>query len=252
MSEAVKPKEIPSYTRMTGEIYDLIYADKDYAGQATKLSELIKERSESGGSRILEAACGTGTYMEHLRDRFSVDGFDLSAEQVAAAKKKLPNANIVQADMLDFDMGQTYDVVLCLFSSIGYLKTKENLGKAIYNMARHVKPGGLVIVEPWLKVEDFIEGKISQEEGSTNDLSVSRMGRTTRNGNVTTTEMHHMVGTKQGVEHFLEVHELAMYSDDDFKDAFGKAGLPMDIDPEGLTGRGLYIGKKPLGSTPTP
>jgi hypothetical protein len=37
-----------------------------------------------------------------------------------------------------------------------------------------------------------------------------------------------------------------MYSDDDFAEAFGGAGLEFEIAPEGITGRGLYIGSKPL------
>jgi SAM-dependent methyltransferase len=246
MSEFVKPKEIPSYTQMTGEIYDLIYADKDYAGQAAKLAELIEQYSESGGNLILEAACGTGTYMHFLKDRFAIDGFDLSAGQVAAAKKKNPDACIVQADMLDFDMGQTYDAVVCLFSSIGYLKTKENLDKAIANMAKHTKPGGLVIIEPWLKDKDYQAGHISVESNSNDTLFVSRMGISYKDGNVSRMDMHHMVGTSNGIEHFVETHELAMYTDEDFADAFTKVGLGLEIEPEGLTGRGLYIGKKPL------
>jgi SAM-dependent methyltransferase len=246
MSETVDPAEIPNYTRMTGEIYDLIYSKKDYAGEAAKLRTIISERCESGGNKILEAACGTGTYMQLLGNDYSVDGFDLSAEQVEAAKQRLPDANIVQADMLDFDMGQQYDAVLCLFSSIGYLKTKANLDKAIANMARHTKPGGLVIVEPWLRAEDLIPDHISLESSQNDRLSVTRMGKLTKAGSITTLDMHHMVGTSQGIEHFLEVHQLALYTDEEFIDAFQKAGLGIDIDPVGLTNRRLCVGQKPL------
>ncbi|HXY18173.1 MAG TPA: class I SAM-dependent methyltransferase [Candidatus Nitrosopolaris sp.] len=246
MAETVKPEEVASYTRMAGEIYDLIYSSKDYESQAAKVAELIKQRCKSGGDRVLEAACGTGSYMKHLRNQFSIDGFDLSAEQVATAKKKLPENHIVQADMLNFDMGQTYDAVLCLFSSIGYLKTKGNLDKAVANMARHLKPGGVVIIEPWLKPEDYIEGNISMESASSNGkLSVDRMGYSRREGNISVVDLHHMVGTERGVQHFLEVHELAMYTEDEFRDAFTEAGLTFEVDPEGLIGRGLYIGNKP-------
>jgi len=250
MREEVKISEIPSYTHMTGEIYDLIYADKDYKGQSAKLVRIIEQRLKSGGNTVLEAACGTGSYMQFLKDKFTISGFDLSTEQIEAAKKRLPDLDFFVADMTDFDTGQPYDAVLCLFSSIGYLQTKGALDKAIANMAKHTKPGGLIIVEPWLKAENFEEGHVSLETNSNDKMTVARMGVSSKEGNnVSVINMHHMVGTRDGVQHFLEVHKLGMYSDNDFTDAFAKAGLEIEIDPEGLTGRGLYIGKKPPKQT---
>jgi SAM-dependent methyltransferase len=149
--------------------------------------------------------------------------------------------------MLDFDMGESYDAVVCLFSSIGYLKTKKNLVKAVTNFARHTKPGGVVIVEPWIKASDFIEAHIAMEaSNSSSSMSVSRMGLITREGNITTLNLHYMVGTANGINHFVEAHQLAMYSDEDFIYAFVEAGLSIDIDPVGLTGRRLCVGSKPL------
>ena len=246
MNEFVKTQEISAYTRMSGEVYDLIYADKDYAGQARKVAGIIEDRCESGGNMLLEAACGTGVYMQHLAPSFTVEGFDLSSGQVEAAQQRLPESRIMVADMIDFDMEQAYDAVVCLFSSIGYLKTKDNLDKAIANMARHTKPGGVLIVEPWLRLEDFEVGHISLETSSNDNMTVSRMGISSQEGNVSIVDMHHMVGTKDGIEHFIERNKLAMYSDEEFADAFAKAGLQMDIDTEGLIGRRLCIGKKPL------
>lgn len=252
MSETIKPQEIPSYTQMTGAVYDLIYADKDYAGEAARITQMITERNRSGGNQVLEAACGSGNYMQYLHRDFEIEGFDLSKEQVASASAKLPDNKIEVADMLDFDMGKTYDNVLCLFSSIGYLGTKENLEKAIKNFAKHTKPGGLIIVEPWLKREEFEDGHVSIESDFNEDFAVSRMGVSSIEGNISVMEMHHMVGTSEGVERFTETHRLAMYTDQDFNDAFTSAGLEIEFLPEGLNSkgrsRGLYIGKKAIES----
>lgn len=242
MSEKIKLQETPSYTRMTGEVYDLIYAEKDYAGEATKLKELIAGQCESGGSKVLVAACGTGRHVEHLVDEYDVDGFDLSSEQVAAAKKKFSDLNIFEGDMRDFETDNTYDVVLCLFSSIGYVHTKEELDKTVANFARHTKPGGMVIVEPWMSVDQFKTGYISVQTQLNQHMSVARMGISSKEGDLSVMSMHHMVGTSEGADHFLEEHRLAMHSNQDFTDAFHKAGLEVEIDPEGLTGRRLCIG----------
>ncbi len=244
MSETVPIKEHPPYSHMTAEIYDLLYANKNYAAEAAKITKIIEDHCESGGNEILEVACGTGTYLGYLEDEFTVEGFDLSPEQVAAAKQRLPEINIFQADMLNFNTGKQYDTVLCLFSSIGYLKSKENLDIALAKMANHTKPGGLVLIEPWLRVEDLIPGYISLESGSGDGIWVSRMGTHTNDGKISTLNMHHMVGRNDTVDHFVEVHELALYTDEEITDAFVKAGLEVYIDPEGLNRR-LFIGKKP-------
>lgn len=246
MSENVNPQETASYTRMTGEVYDVIYQYKDYEAEAAKLTQIIKENGESSGNRVLEAACGTGNYIKYLRNEFSVDGFDLSAEQVATTQRKFPEKKIVQADMTDFDMGETYDAVLCLFSSIGYVQTTEALKKAIAAMAKHTKPGGLVIVEPWLAPEHYEVGRTSLDAKTDGKLTVSRMSVSTQEGILSVMNMHHMVGDGQRIDHFVETHRLALFTDDDFKESFADAGLNVEIDPEGLTGRRLCIGKKPL------
>lgn len=247
MSEIEKPIESKDYTRMTGEVYDLIYSKKDYETEADKISDIITQRCESGGKDLLEAACGTGTYMELLIDRFNVEGFDLSSQQVEGAKTKLPGVKIEVADMTEFDMGKQYDAVICLFSSIGYVQTPEKLDMAIGAFGRHIKPGGVLIVEPWLPKEVFKPGHVSIDTNQNDSMAVSRIGITSVEGNISVLSMHHMVGTAEGVEHFVEEHKLGLFSDQDFTNAYKKAGLDIEKDPKGLTGnRGLYIGNKPL------
>lgn len=52
--------------RREARLYDLEYAEKDYAGEAARLHELIQARSPRGRT-LLDVACGTGKHLEHLR-----------------------------------------------------------------------------------------------------------------------------------------------------------------------------------------
>ncbi len=232
---------------MTAEVYDLIYDFKDYDSEAEKIKEIIASRLKSGGKDMLDIACGTGKHMEFLRQTYDIDGIDLSTAQVASAKQKFPEARIEQGDMTNFEMNKQYDVIVCLFSSIGYVKSKENLDRTVSNISRHLKPGGIAIIEPWISPEVFQEGRISMETNDKReDIKVSRIIKTSRQGNLSILDAHIMVGRPDGVEHFEERHEMAMFTDQEFEDSFDKSGLSTEIDPDGLIGRRLVIGTKPV------
>src|SRR5207244_9545190 len=99
--------------------------------------------------------------------------------------------------------GRRCDVVVGLFSSIGYVKTVPRLEKAIVNMARHVVPGGVLVVEPFFSPEAWKQGRfpgvnfVDQPE-----LKIARMIVWNREGNVVSSDFHYLVASPGGVDHF--------------------------------------------------
>jgi SAM-dependent methyltransferase len=146
--------------------------------------------------------------------------------------------------MADFDLGRAFDVVTCLFGSIGYVKTLERLNLAVANMARHANPGGLVAIEPWFMPERFQVGTIHSLFVDQPDLRIARMNVSSIEDRLSILHLHYMVGTPQGVEYWEERHEMALFSHDEYAQAFHSAGLDVSYDEEGLWGRGLYVGVK--------
>jgi SAM-dependent methyltransferase len=224
--------------------YDAIYSarGKDYAHEARLLHALIQHHKRALGNTLLDLACGTGSHLHYLQQWYQVEGLDLDAALLQLAKQKLPGIPFHQANMLDFALRRQFDVVTCLFSSIGYVKTRARLGQAMQNMQRHTSPGGLVIVEPWFSPADYDVASVHATFVDHPDLKIARMNVSEMKDNISILDFHYLVATKQGVEHFTEQHELGLFSHEEYLTAFAASGLETMYDSKGLAGRGLYIG----------
>ena len=149
------------------------------------------------------------------------------------------------ADMRTFNSPASYDVITCLFSSIGYMTTIADLEQAVATMARHLVPGGVLIIEPWLTPEVWKSGSVHGMFIDDPDLKIARVNTSLTRGRLSIFDLHHLIGTPEGTSHFVEHHEMALYTVDEMTEAFEHAGLITTVDPEGLTGRGIYIGVRP-------
>ena len=233
----------------SADLYDLIYLNqgKDYAAEARRIHELAQQYKESDGNSLLDVACGTGLHSGYLSEFYQVEGLDLDQNMIAAAREKHPGITFQTGDMRDFDLGRQFDVITCLFSAIGYMPDVSQLRQAIGNMGRHLKPGGVVFVEPWFGPETWKTGTIHTVFVDQHDLKIVRMNLSEQKGNLATFTFHFLVGTPRGVRYFTEYHELALFTQAEYLAAFRTNGLDVTYDAEGLYGRGLYIGKKATG-----
>jgi SAM-dependent methyltransferase len=228
--------------RDSARYYDAIYSFKDYAAEAAAVSERIRERRPDAAT-LLDVACGTGAHLAHFAREYRVEGVDLSEEQLAIARSRLPGVELHQGDMTTFDLGTTFDAVTCMFSSIGYAgTTTDRLDAAIGRMAAHLAPGGVLVVEPWLLPDVFESGHLSTLFVDEPDIAIARMSISHKDGRRSWFDMEHLVGTTDGIESFTEHHELGLFTVDEHVAAFERAGLAVEHDPEGPIGRGLYVG----------
>lgn len=236
-----------SFYARSAEFYDLVYAGKPYADEAAAVHARIQAHLRSDGSALLDVGCGTGNHVAHLRGHYTVDGLDLEDGLLQIARDRYPDATFHQGDMADFGLGRRFDAVTCLFSAIGYVRTEDGLRRTIANFARHLRPGGVAVVEPWLSPDNFRPGglprlDVSESEG----LKVVRMGRTAWDGDASVIEFVYVLGHAGGIEHWEERHPLGLFTHEQTTDAFRAAGLEVvDYDPHGLTGRGLYVARLP-------
>jgi ubiquinone/menaquinone biosynthesis C-methylase UbiE len=225
-------------------IYDELYHFKDYAAAAARLNELI-QRLRPQAKSMLDVACGTGRHLEELQNHYNVEGTDISAGMLEVAQRRCPGVPLHQADMVDLNLGKKFDVVTCLFSSIAYTKQLARLQAAIARMANHVKPGGLLIIEPFFGPDNFWVHHVVLNRYEHADLKIAWMYVTEREGLIGRWYIHYLVGRPEGVEHFTELHEVGLFTPEEYVDAFRRAGVPeVILDPQGLFGRGMYIGTR--------
>ncbi|GAB3078324.1 methyltransferase domain-containing protein [Nocardioides zeae] len=231
----------------SADLYDLVYegAGKDYEAEFAHLLGLLRDRLP-GARTLLDVACGTGKHLALLADELSCTGVDLDPGLLAVATGRCPRAELVVGDMRTFDLGRTFDIVTCLFGSVGYMLTLDDLGRAIATMARHVRPGGLLVVEtcnaPTEWSTDLVGTVVVERPG----FSAVRMGSSTRHGRVAEVELQYLIGSAaSGIEHVVEHHALGLFTEEEYAEAFRTAGLAVERAPSGPFPRRILVGRAP-------
>jgi ubiquinone/menaquinone biosynthesis C-methylase UbiE len=227
------------------ELYDALYGFKDYESESARLTELIRERKPDART-LLDVACGTGKHLEALQEEFEVEGADIDEGLLAVARGRLGSVPLHVGDMRTLDLGRRFDAVTCLFSAIGHLDSVDELDRAIAAMAAHLEPGGVLVVEPWLEPHVWVEGQLHLLTVDEPELKIARITVAGRTGVTTSTvKFDYLVGTPTGVQTLSEHMELELFTTAEQLRAFERAGLAVEHDPDGLIGRGLFIGVAP-------
>jgi len=177
--------------------------------------------------------------VERLRDHYGVEGLDINAEMLDTARKRCPDVVFHEADMRSFALGRRFDVVTCLFGSLGYVQSYAELAATIRNLRDHVESPGLVLVEPWLSPDTYRVGPLTTHTAEVDDTTVAWMYNAAIDGDRSIFDIHHLVGNRAGVEHFVERHSLALFSTAQYAQAFLDADLEPHADPHGFFGYGL-------------
>jgi SAM-dependent methyltransferase len=140
-----------------GAYYDLLYRDKDYAGEADYVARTL--RSVTPGIRtILEFGSGTGRHGCVLASLgFQVMGIERSQSMVSQASREAgaaagPNGGLfdcVQGDIRTTALGRHYDAVVSLFHVVSYQTSNDDLRRTFTNAAAHLRPQGSFLFDVW-------------------------------------------------------------------------------------------------------
>lgn len=204
------------------DAYDILNTarGKDYVGESAALAAVIRHH-EASTRTVLDVGCGTGRHMTEFQVLgFDCVGTDLSPAMVAKAKSRLGDACVELADIRTMDLGATFDAVICLNGTIGYMTTKSDLDQALSRLAAHVSPGGILIVEPWMSPSQWLTPMVGAEAGKEGDTAVSRVSRAFVEDGLGVFERHCSIATPERAWSFVEVHRMGLYEMSEYIDAF--------------------------------
>ena len=141
--------------------YHILYKHRDYKEAVFFIDKLIYRLGMQTDDKVLDLACGKGRHSVYLNKKgFDVTGVDLSSQNIEQASKH-------ENDTLRFevhDMRQVYkpaefDYIFNLFTSFGYLDTKEANLDVIRATVASLKPGGKLLIDfmnPYVVINQLV------------------------------------------------------------------------------------------------
>jgi SAM-dependent methyltransferase len=228
--------------------YDALYVnDEEYSREAAKVKELLEKHGVREHADLLILACGTGGHVPYFKEDFGVSGLDLSEDMLDLARKKFPGIPFHSGDMIDFRLDTVFDAVICMYGSIGFVKTADNLRAAMGRIAAHLRPGGVALITPWGTQEQF-EDLIVVDAIDRPELKIARMEQVClKEPGVVEVTFHHLLGAGDRVTYHKQSIEIGLFSREEYLGAFVDAGLAVVEEYTGTDVRGgAFIGRRPV------
>ena len=136
--------------RAIAEHYGALYDAKRDANAAAFLHGRFRRHAPVVD--VLDVACGTLAIDIGLVNRgYRVVGRDLSRNMIRSARRNLRRAglraDVARGDMRSLRLGREFDAVLCLGTAFNYLSSAGGVRRAMQTFRRHLRPGGLLVLD---------------------------------------------------------------------------------------------------------
>ncbi len=149
----------------------------DYPGWARYLVTLMKvagketRRSRIQGEELCEFACGTANIsLAFSKMGYSVTGIDSSKEMLEVARRKMARRSsrslkLIHHNMVTYSSPESYDRAICVYDSLNYLPTQEDVGLFFSNVYASVKRGGVFVFDASLESNSLNEDSQFTQQG---------------------------------------------------------------------------------------
>tara|TARA_R110002096_G_scaffold416591_2_gene619845 strand:+ start:73 stop:888 length:816 start_codon:yes stop_codon:yes gene_type:complete len=151
------------------EIYDAIFASKDYDGEVARVLSLLRD-SDQSNFRILEIGSGTCSHsVSFVKQGVRVTAVDTDYDMTSKARSKLVNCSMISVH--NGDLGETplvkYDGACALFYVVNYVRDRQDLRKLFKDVRGRLAVGGKFFFDCWNGVLSLIEEHPASERDVT-------------------------------------------------------------------------------------
>jgi len=135
---------IRSYEKFA-EVYDLVTPEEFYFDYYNFIKKILKSLNFKP-QNILDVACGTGRLAKIFLDKdYDVKGLDISESMLEIARKR--GLKVYQSNMVDFNVGQKYDLIISTYDSLNYVLQESSLKKCFNSIKKHLNQKGIFICD---------------------------------------------------------------------------------------------------------
>lgn len=127
--------------RIIGHFYDELTYDIPYGLWIDIISHF-----KAGDGSVLDIGCGTGRLTRAL-DFKTKYGMDISPSMLEIAGREDDGINYFQADMKDFKLDRTFDMIIATVDVMNYLEDAEEFITTLKNVHDHLNDDGVFIFD---------------------------------------------------------------------------------------------------------
>ena len=202
--------------------YHILYQSHDDKEARHFIDNMLKPLGLPEGARILDLACGKGRHARYLAEKkFEVTGLDISQASIAYARHfEHEGLAFYQHDMrLPFRINY-FDAIVNVFTSFGYFDTDQDHVRALLNVQKGLKPGGMFLLD-FFNSEWVRKNLVRREEKSLDGIDFE-LRKSIRHGRV-----HKRVNFTTGGRKFVFRERVRLFTRNDFQEMFEATGLKL-------------------------
>jgi len=236
--------------------YDLLYKDKDYAGEADYVHRLI-QRWNPSAKTVLELGSGTGKHASLLADKgYVVHGVERSAEMLAGAERLVKQRGtradgviptFSQGDIRTAKVDRTFDAAISLFHVLSYLISNDDLLAALKTARAHLNARGIFLFDIWYGPAVMTDRPAVRVKRMADDqIEVTRLAEPVMhpNENVVDVNYHVFIRSKATglVTETRETHHMRYLFKPEIELLAAMSGFALEQSEEWLTGNPIGCG----------
>jgi len=216
-----KVKKAAPYEKLA-LIYDFVMRHVDYGMWVDYVLQIYKELNFQPES-LLDSSCGTGSFLINMQHSVrSVYGCDGSLPMVQQARKKenLEKIPVWVGDMRRIGLKRKVNAIVCLYDSINYLRTPDEIQLALENFYDITSPGGVLVFDICTIQNSELNFSNYYETKKEKDFAYTRWSHFDRKKQIQYTEFQ--IKFKGDGALYHEVHRQRIYHTETFFDIIDK------------------------------